>query len=63
MLSNSDAQLLRQYAQHGSEEAFKEIVTRYTNLVYSAALRQVKSPDIASEVTQKVFLGLEIVNK
>jgi len=58
MLSNSDAQLLRQYAQYGSEEAFTEIVTRYTSLVYSAALRHVESPDIAAEVTQKVFVSL-----
>src|SRR5271155_2417183 len=58
MQTKSDAQLLREYAQQGMEAAFTEIVTRHTNLVYSAALRQVDSPDIAAEVAQSVFIGL-----
>jgi len=58
MQSKSDAQLLREYAEHGSEAAFAEIVSRHTNLVYSAALRQVDSPDLAAEVAQSVSVGL-----
>ena len=58
MQPKSDAQLLREYAEHGAETAFAEIVARHTNLVYSAALRQVDSPDIAAEVAQSVFIGL-----
>src|SRR6266508_3589731 len=58
MQPKSDAQLLREYAEHGTEAAFAEIVTRHTNLVYSAALRQVASPDIAAEIAQSVFIGL-----
>src|SRR6266536_435854 len=58
MQPKSDAQLLREYAEHGAETAFAEIVTRHTNLVYSAALRQVDSPDIAAEVAQGAFIGL-----
>ncbi|MEO7299387.1 MAG: sigma-70 family RNA polymerase sigma factor [Verrucomicrobiota bacterium] len=54
----TDAQLLREYAEHGKNAAFAEIVTRHTNLVYSAALRQVLSPDEAAEVAQRVFIGL-----
>src|SRR5437867_227930 len=54
----SDAQLLREYAEHGAETAFAEIVARHTNLVYSAVLRQVDSPDIAAEVAQGAFIGL-----
>jgi RNA polymerase sigma factor (sigma-70 family) len=54
----SDAQLLRQYAREGSEEAFTELVVRYTNLVHSAVLRQVECATIAADVTQKVFIGL-----
>src|SRR5437899_3459451 len=58
MHTQADAQLLREYAEHGTEAAFTELVTRHTNLVYSAALRQVESPDIAAEVAQSVFIGL-----
>ena len=58
MQPKSDAQLLREYAEHGAEPAFAEIVTRHTNLVYSAAWRQVASPDLAAEVAQSVFIGL-----
>ncbi len=54
----SDAQLLREYAREGIEFAFNEIVARYVNLVYSAALRQVNSPDLAADVSQQVFIGL-----
>lgn len=58
MNPKSDAQLLREYAGHGAEGAFAEIVHRHTSLVYSAALRQVNSPDVAAEVAQTVFVGL-----
>lgn len=58
MHDQSDAQLLRVYAEHGTEAAFAEIVTRHTDLVYSAALRQVNSPDLACDVTQSVFTDL-----
>jgi DNA-directed RNA polymerase specialized sigma24 family protein len=50
--------VLREYADHGAEAAFAEIVARHTNLVYSAALRQVNSPDIAAEIAQNVFAAL-----
>jgi RNA polymerase sigma factor (sigma-70 family) len=58
MHDQSDAQLLCDYAAHGAEAAFAEIVTRHTDLVYSAALRQVNSPDLARDVTQSVFTDL-----
>jgi RNA polymerase sigma factor (sigma-70 family) len=58
MHPKADAQLLRDYAEHGTEAAFTEIVSRHSNLVYSAALRQVDSPDSAAEVAQCVFIGL-----
>src|SRR5687768_12677138 len=54
----SDLQLLRDYASKGSEEAYAELVNRYVGLVYSAALRQVRSPHLAEEISQSVFVEL-----
>jgi hypothetical protein len=50
MQSMSDVELLSEYASGGSEAAFAEIVTRHADLIYSAALRQVESPDLARDV-------------
>jgi RNA polymerase sigma factor (sigma-70 family) len=58
MTEQSDAQLLRDYAQRGHEAAFREIVLRHTDFVYSAALRQVESSDVAGDVAQSVFTDL-----
>jgi RNA polymerase sigma factor (sigma-70 family) len=58
MQDQSDAQLLRAYAESGQENGFREIVTRYTDLVYSAALRQVNSPELARDLAQGVFTDL-----
>ena len=54
----SDLELLRDYAQNKSEESFAALVSHYLNLVYSAALRQVRSPQLAEEVAQSVFADL-----
>jgi len=58
MQEKSDVQLLRDYAEHGHEVAFREIVARYTDLVYSAAVRQVESSAIACDIAQSVFTDL-----
>jgi RNA polymerase sigma factor (sigma-70 family) len=52
------AKLLRRYVKDGSHEAFEELVSRHSGLVYSAALRQVRSPELAQEVAQSVFVTL-----
>jgi RNA polymerase sigma factor (sigma-70 family) len=52
-------QLLRQYADDGSEPAFRELVTRYVNLVYSTARRLTGGDShLAEDVTQIVFTDL-----
>ena len=51
--------LLAEYAQSGSEAAFREIVTRYLDLTYSTALRLVDGDaHLAQDVTQLVFIDL-----
>jgi RNA polymerase sigma factor (sigma-70 family) len=54
----SDTELLRQYAEGHSEAAFETLVTRYVNLVYSAALRTTGNFHAAEEVAQAVFIIL-----
>jgi RNA polymerase sigma factor (sigma-70 family) len=53
-----DIGLLRQYATSGSEAAFETLVNRRIGFVYSAAMRQVRDPHLAQEVTQTVFIIL-----
>ncbi len=51
--------LLAEYAESGSEAAFRELVARYVSLVYSTALRLVGGDaHWAEDVTQTVFLRL-----
>src|SRR5512135_3144097 len=54
----SDLELLRNYGRNKSEESFAALVKRYLNLTYSAALRQVRSPQLAEEISQSVFTDL-----
>jgi RNA polymerase sigma factor (sigma-70 family) len=54
----SDLDLLRQFARENSQDAFTALVNRHVNLVYTAALRQVRSPQLAEEIAQSVFADL-----
>src|ERR1019366_7391172 len=58
MQAMDDMTLLREYATRHSEAAFAELVSRRVGFVYSAALRQVRDPHLAEEITQAVFIIL-----
>jgi RNA polymerase sigma factor (sigma-70 family) len=57
-MTETDLELLARYARQNAEDAFAEIVRRYINLVHSAAVRQVRSSQLAEEVAQTTFIAL-----
>jgi RNA polymerase sigma factor (sigma-70 family) len=57
-MSETDLQLLARYTRQHAEDAFAELVRRHLDLVFSAALRQVRSPQLAEEVAQSAFSDL-----
>ena len=57
-MTATDTELLGKFVREHSEDAFAALVKRHLDLVYSAALRQVRSPELAQEVSQSVFTDL-----
>jgi RNA polymerase sigma factor (sigma-70 family) len=56
--ADDDHALLARYAAQHSEDAFRQLVSRHLDLVYSAALRQTRAAHLAEEVAQSVFIEL-----
>jgi RNA polymerase sigma factor (sigma-70 family) len=56
--TGSDLELLGRYARGRCANAFGLLVRRYVDLVYSAAVRQVRDAHLAEDVTQEVFVLL-----
>lgn len=54
---HDDAALVVQMAQ-GDETAFRQLFDRYWDNIYGVALTFTKSPDIAEEIVQDVFLKI-----
>lgn len=57
-MMNDDMDLVNEYARSGSEYSFATLVSRYVDLVYSVAMRQVHDTHQAEEITQAVFIIL-----
>jgi RNA polymerase sigma-70 factor (family 1) len=55
--SNTDRHLLERLSE-GDKSAFDELFTANYDMVYSAALVMLKSPEIAGDITQDIFLSL-----
>ena len=54
----NDWLLLQDYIAHRSEKAFGELVQRHLGMVYGTALRKLREPHAAQDVTQAVFILL-----
>ena len=53
-----DSELLRQYVNEGSNEAFGKLVERHCNLVWCAAFRILGDANLARDVAQTTFATL-----
>jgi RNA polymerase sigma factor (sigma-70 family) len=54
----SDWFLITKYVMEGSDKAFADLVRRYMDLVYAVCLRELRSPQLAEDAAQAVFLLL-----
>jgi len=57
-MNTDEQELLRRFARQKDESAFAELVSRYIDIVHSAALRQTGDREAARDITQEVFSSL-----
>lgn len=57
-IPNDDARLLREFAAEQSQSAFRTLVERYQDMVWSTAKRRLGNDEAASDVAQNVFAAL-----
>ena len=55
---SDDFDLLRQFAERGSDESFRDLVERHSGMVHGAASRMVRDAQLSEEITQAVFIIL-----
>src|SRR6185295_12270892 len=53
-----DRELLRQYAEGHSEDAFRTLVERHLSMVYSVAMRILRDRQLSEEIAQNAFKKL-----
>ena len=58
MNTMNDHDLIREFTATRSEQAFRRLVDRYCDLVFSVASRVTRDPDLARDVSQQVFCKL-----
>ena len=57
-ITKTDNQLLQEFVESRSADAFAELAARHANWVYSSALRRVRDPHLAEDIAQAAFIIL-----
>lgn len=57
-MTDSDETLLKSFAIHGDESAFRELADRYLGLVFHTAVRRTRNHQMAEEVSQNILCAL-----
>lgn len=57
-MKTSDGDLLQSYVHKRDHKAFEQLVKNYIQIAYSAAITDLKCPDLAKDATQLTFLEL-----